>query len=500
MKIFTAEQVRAWDAATVDESGGTSLDLMERAATCCTGWLLANLPAGAPFAIFCGRGNNGGDGLAIARLLAAAGRSATAYILLPDRAGSPDFEANRERLGGTRVAVHAIDEGGSLPRLRPGTIVVDALFGSGLNKPLEGVAAPLVAHLNDSGLPIIAIDLPSGLFMGRSSLGNPMVQAQHTLTFGTPKLALLLQENAPYIGEVHVLDIGLSERWAEGARSPYFYTTRDVVSARFQRRPRFAHKGRFGHLLLAAGARGKMGAALLAARAAARSGVGLLSCHLPRCGEPVFPAALPEAMLALDRSDECLTALPGDIGRFNAVAIGPGIGTTDPVAELLERYLQHSPGPMVLDADALNILAQHPYWLLRLPPGSILTPHPKEFDRLFGAHASDFDRVETAIRQAEILKSVVLLKGHHTLVALPGGMGGFNSTGNAGMARGGSGDTLTGILGALLAQGYSAPDAALLGVYLHGLAGDYAAAAHSAEAMLPSDLIDHLGDAFRSLY
>ncbi|GAA4331139.1 NAD(P)H-hydrate dehydratase [Flaviaesturariibacter amylovorans] len=500
MKIFTAAQVRAWDAATIDEQGISSLDLMERAAACCTEWLLHHCPPDAPFALFCGRGNNGGDGLAIVRQLLAAGRSVSVYVVQPGRAASPDFAANHTRLAASGISIGAVEEGAPLPGIPAGSVVVDALFGAGLNKPLEGVAAALTVALNDSGASIISIDLPSGLFMDRPSTTHAVIRATHTLTFGAPKLALLLQENAPFIGAVQVLGIGLSTRFAQETQSPYFYLTNKEAKARFRPRPRFAHKGSFGHLLLAAGARGKMGAALLAATAAARGGAGLLSCHIPRCGELVLQTALPEAMLATDACEDFLTELPADMDRYDVVAIGPGIGTSDPVAELLERYLQHSPGPMVLDADALNILAQHPYWLLRLPPGSILTPHPKEFDRLFGTHTSDFDRIRTALDQAAALKSAVLLKGHHTFVALPDGTGAFNSTGNPGMARGGSGDVLTGLLGALLAQGYSAADAALLGVYLHGAAGDSAAAAASAEAMLPSDLILHLGNAFRRLY
>jgi ADP-dependent NAD(P)H-hydrate dehydratase / NAD(P)H-hydrate epimerase len=498
MKIFSAEQVRAWDAYTVAHEPVASIDLMERAAKNCTNWLLQHFTSETPFHIFCGRGNNGGDGLAIARMLITEGREAVVYVLDTVGVSSEDYRRNRERLEPV-APIHSIKESSTLPDLSGTAVIVDALFGTGLNKPLYGVAGRLVKHLNEQSNTCISIDMPSGLFADTPSSGNAVIRAHHTLTFAAPKVALLLQENGPYTGEVHVLDIGLSATYLQSTESAYEFTDATVLQGIYRPRNRFAHKGTYGHALLAAGSYGKMGAALMAAAACLRGGVGLLSCHVPRCGVSILQTARPEAMVLPDEDEEYLTGIPAGIERFSAIGIGPGIGTGDATVELLERYLQHAACPLVLDADALNIFAQHPYWLQRLPAGSILTPHPREFDRLFGTHHSDFDRISTALAQAKSLQSVVLLKGHHTFIATPESRGYFNSTGNAGMARGGSGDVLTGLLTALLAQGYSPAEAAILGVWLHGKAGDIAAEKFGPESMLPTDSIESLGGAFLSL-
>jgi ADP-dependent NAD(P)H-hydrate dehydratase / NAD(P)H-hydrate epimerase len=498
MKIFSAGQVRAWDVYTIAHEPVAPIDLMERTAGSCVQWLLRHFPNRKPFHIFCGRGNNGGDGLAIARILIAEGQEVAVYVLDTVGVSSEDFRHNRERLEAITL-IHPVKESTVLPEVPHGAIVVDALFGTGLNKPLYGIAGRLVKHLNEQSNTRISIDMPSGLFADAVSSENVVISAHHTLTFAAPKLALLLQENGPYTGEVHILDIGLSPAYLEATETAYEFVDETLVRSIYRPRNRFAHKGTFGHALVAAGSYGKMGAALMAASACLRGGAGLLSCHVPRCGVGILQTALPEAMVLPDADEEFLTAIPEGIERFSAIGIGPGIGSSDATVELLERYLQHAVCPLVLDADALNIFAQHPYWLQRLPAGSILTPHPKEFDRIFGAHSSDFDRIATALTQAKALQSVVLLKGHHTFIATPGGRGYFNSTGNAGMAKGGSGDVLTGLLAALLAQGYSPVNAAILGVWLHGYAGDAASRKWSAESMLPTDLAACLGDGFKAL-
>ncbi|TCJ19012.1 NAD(P)H-hydrate dehydratase [Flaviaesturariibacter flavus] len=500
MKIFSAEQMRAWDAYTIRHEPVLSIDLMERAAGRCADWLLAHFGQETGFMVFCGMGNNGGDGLAIARMLLAAGRRAGVVILESRRQGSPDFLENLKRLQAASGAIFLLAAGDAIPDVPAGAVVVDALFGTGLNTPLSGHAARLVEHLN--GLPNtrVAIDLPSGLFADRSAVGNPVLLATHTLTFAAPKLGLLLQENAPFTGEVHILDIGLSPAFESATETRFQLATATLVKSRFRPRNRFAHKGNFGHAYLAAGSLGKMGAALMAATACLRGGAGLLSCHVPRCGVGILQTALPEAMALPDPDETRLTTLPGETSRYNCAGIGPGIGTSTQTAAMLRSCLAKFQVPFVLDADALNLLAKDESLMSLLPAGSILTPHPKEFDRLFGAHDSDFDRIETALAAAERLQSVVLLKGHHTFIASPTGSGYFNTTGNAGMAKGGSGDVLTGLLTALLAQGYGAEDAALVGVWLHGKAGDLAVERQSYESLLPGDLVARLGAAFRQLY
>jgi hydroxyethylthiazole kinase-like uncharacterized protein yjeF len=499
MKIFTAEQMRAWDAYSIEQEPISSIDLMERAANACVAWMLNRFRDNEAFSVFCGKGNNGGDGLAISRLLHSKGRKATVYVLESAGSGSEDFQQNLQRLQDSGVEVLFLKDESALINLPAGTVIVDALFGTGLNKPLAGTAATLIEHLNGLANTCISIDIPSGLFADRSSRDLPVMRADHTLTFSAPKLALLLQENGPYTGQVHILDIGLAPAYYESTETNYFFVDDAIVRSYYRPRNRFAHKGSFGHALLAAGSYGKMGAAQMAALACLRGGAGLLTCHVPRCGVAVLQTALPEAMVLPDSDEQLLANLPPSLDRFSAIGIGPGIGKEDATVELLERYLQHSTSPLVLDADALNILAQHPLWLQRLPAGSILTPHPKEFDRLFGEHRSDFDRIGTALAQASRLQSVVLVKGHHTFIATPEGHGYFNSTGNAGMAKGGSGDVLTGLLTSLLAQGYTGVQAAVLGVWLHGKAGDIAVSSQSYESLLPTDLVACLGAAFRSL-
>lgn len=498
MKIFSAEQTRAWDAYTIAHEPLPSIDLMERAAAACTHWLLPRWGGARPFVVLCGKGNNGGDGLAIARQLIDYGRSVSVFILDSGKAGSPDFLQNLARLQQLSDRIELIES--TMPDLAPEAIIIDALFGTGLRGPLAGTAAGLVASLNTLSQPVVSIDLPSGLLPDAPSAGRAVVRAAHTLTFGAPKLGQLLQENGDFIGHLHVLDIGLSAAYASNTSSPYEYVDAAFARALFRPRQPFAHKGRYGHALLVAGSYGKMGAALMAATACLRGGAGLLSCHSPRCGFAVLQGRVPEAMFLPDAAEEHLTTLPENLDSYAAIGIGPGIGTEEATVELLEAYLRTARCPLVLDADALNILARRNDLLPLVPKGSLLTPHPKEFDRLFGEHSSDFERIHTASTQAMALGSVVLLKGHHTFSAAPDGRGYFNSTGNAGMAKGGSGDVLTGLLTALLAQGYPAAEAAALGVWLHGKAGDAAAQRHSLESLLPTDLAAELGTAFRALY
>ncbi|GAB4092000.1 NAD(P)H-hydrate epimerase [Flaviaesturariibacter terrae] len=496
MKIFSAAQTRAWDAYTIAHEPVASIDLMERAARACTEWLLRRFGPERPMTLFCGPGNNGGDGLAIARLLHGAGRTVTVFIPAEGE-GSADFGQNRERLLATNLPLQPWSAS-DLPGPE-NSIIIDALFGTGLGRPLAGAAADLVERINNSGRTIVSIDLPSGLQADARSEGT-VVHATHTLTFGAPKLGQLLQENGAFIGELHLLDIGLPNAYASDTETAFEYVDRAFAQSLYRPRSRFAHKGSFGHALLAAGAYGKMGAAVMAAMACLRGGSGLLSCHCPRAGAAILQSTVPEAMLIPDNHETELATLPEKLRRFAAIGIGPGIGSGDGTVELLAAYLRNAACPLVLDADALNILARNKALLSTLPAGSILTPHPKEFDRLFGEHASDFDRISTALAQATRLNSVVLLKGHHTFVATPAGRGFFNSTGNAGMAKGGSGDVLTGLLTALRAQGYSAEDAAVLGVWLHGKAADIAVETQSYESLLPTDLVAHFGAAFRGLY
>jgi NAD(P)H-hydrate epimerase len=500
MKIFSAAEIRAWDEYTIQHEPVASIDLMERAAASCLVWLEKSDYLGRSFSIYCGKGNNGGDGLALARLLSQRHCTVTVHILELGQTATKDFQANLERLHQTPVEVRFVAEADHLLPLAPGDVVIDAILGSGLNRKLEGVTALLVEHLNKSGNEIIAIDLPSGLFVDRTSRGNTVIRAGHTLSFQLYKLAFLMPENESCVGEVHLLDIGLHPGFLKDVDTATEMSDPSIIGAIFKPRQRFANKGNFGHALLVAGSFGKIGAAVLAGRACLRSGIGLLTVLTPGCGYGILQTTIPEAMILTDPDEKRHTALPPDgIGKYAVVGVGPGLGTEDQTVAFLRGLLQQYRKPMVVDADALNILGANPELMAMLPPYSILTPHPKEFERLFGASDDDFGRVEKARAEAQEHHVVIVLKGHYTFIALPDGKGYFNSTGNAGMAKGGSGDSLTGILTALVGQGYSPSEAAIFGVYLHGLAGDLAAAGLSQESMLPSDLTDHLGKAFQRI-
>lgn len=496
MEILSAQQIRAWDEFTMQQEPIRSIDLMERAATSCVGWLETNGYLYRSFSIYCGKGNNGGDGLAIARMLSARDCPVTVHILEFGHKGTDDFQVNLARLHQTPVNFRFIQDETNFHPLPSDDIVIDALFGSGLNRALEGVTELLVKHINEAGNEVIAIDIPSGLFVDDSSKGNTAIHAGHTLSFQCYKPAFLVPENEVCTGVVHILDIGLHPGYLAEVSTVMELLDPDMIKAVYRPRSPFANKGNFGHALLMAGSYGKMGAAVLAARSCLRSGVGLLTCHVPVCGYEILQAVVPEAMVLVDNDQKNHTTLPDGGPDYRAIGIGPGIGTDPRTAALVKTTMERYRNPMVIDADALNILAKDPNLLSGLPPYSILTPHPKEFERLFGESVNDFERIQRALDKAKQYQCIIVLKGHYTFIAMPGGKGYFNSTGNAGMAKGGSGDTLTGILTALLAQGYSPGEAAILGVYLHGWAGDLAAAEHSQESMLPSDLTDKLGKAF----
>lgn len=463
---------------------------MDRAAQKCVQWIANRQWSDRKFFVLCGKGNNGGDGLAIARMLQQKGYKVSIYILEFGKLGTDDFQQNLQRLHELpSVDIYFIQSEESFPEISNESVVVDALFGSGLNKPLDGMTTALVHHINASPAVTISIDLPSGLFVDGSSLGNAIVGADHTLTFQCYKYGLLVQENAPFIGEVHVLDIGLHKGFLSTVEAGSDLLDEGIVRNIFRLRQRFSHKGTFGHSLLIGGSYGKMGAVVLATKACMSSGSGLTTALIPKCGYHIMQSTAPEAMAVVDDEETHLTALPDDIETFSAIGIGPGMGTKPATQKLFSFVIRRYHKPLVIDADGLNCLALNKDWLSQLPPYSILTPHPKEFDRLFGEHANDFARIETATQKAKDLRVIVVLKSHHTLIALPDGKCSFNSTGNAGMAKGGSGDVLAGILTSLLGQGYPPADAAKLGVYIHGWAGDIAAKKFSKQAMLPSHLI-----------
>lgn len=498
MVILSSAQIHDWDAYTIRQKPIRSIDLMEIASTRCVQWLWQRTLPHQPIAVFCGKGNNGGDGLAIGRLLSARGRKVAVYILEAGQKGTDDFQENLAGLHQTPAEIVYLQSPDHFPVLSAGTMIVDALFGTGLNRKLEGLAAALVEKINSYGAEVVSIDMPSGMLADGSSRGFPVITATHTLSFQCMKLAFMLPENEAHTGVVHILEIGLMPGFLAQLQCDTLLLDIDLVRAIYKPRKRFSHKGNYGHALLIAGSKGMMGAAVLAARACLRSGVGKLSCLSPECGYSIMQTAVPEAMCSTN-GDDYLTAPPGHLEQYAAIGIGPGMGTRDEQAVLIKELLSGYKHPLLADADALNLLAKQPDLLSQLPAFSIITPHPAEFDRLFGPQSNDFERIEAARKAAARMGIIIILKGHHTLIAMPGGNAFFNSTGNPGMATGGSGDVLSGIITGLLAQQYAPEQAALLGVFLHGLAGDCAAKRMSEEAMIAGDIVDHLGEAFLRL-
>lgn len=498
MYIYSATDIRAWDEYTILHEPIASIDLMERASLACAEWLQQyQQHTETGFVIFCGKGNNGGDGLAIARLLAESDHPVTVYILEFGHKGTEDFQTNLARLHDSKAIIKFIPSEENIPALTAGDIIIDALLGSGLNRPLDGLTAKVVAHINQSGLEVIAIDIPSGLMVDSSSTGNTVITAQHTLSFQCYKLAFLVPENEAFIGDLHILDIGLHPGYPLEHPAPTRWIDQALIQSIIKPRKKFAHKGTYGHAAIIAGSQGMMGAATLSAKACLRSGVGKLTAHIPSIGYTIMQIAVPEAMTYTAGKEYIELAV--DLEKYDAIGAGPGWGQHDTHKTLLEGICKQTTSALILDADALNTLAQHQQLLERLPRNTIITPHPKEFERLFGKSANDFERIQLALRKAAALQIVIVLKGRYTLVATPEGLAYFNSTGNPGMATGGSGDVLTGIITGLAAQGYSPSEAAVAGVFLHGLAGDLAIAYTSQESLIASDIVEYLGDAFHQL-
>jgi len=493
IKLFTSDQIKAWDATTIRDRGITSFELMQRACRAFVTWFTERYDASHEVYVVCGTGNNGGDGLGIALLLHEWNYPVQVFIVRGTNT-TPDFDTSLTLLNG-KVTVKEITS--SEFDVPTGSIVIDALFGTGLSRELDGKYVQIIKKLNELDVIRVAVDVPSGLRIDAPVSGE-IFRADHTVTFQAPKLAFLLPQSSVFTGQWHVVDIGLSKAFVKEAKSGYFLVTQKSVRRIVKPRTPFSHKGSYGHALLIAGSTGKMGAAVLAARAALRAGVGLLTVHIPATGNVIMQSSVPEAMTQQDVSQNFFTACEVE-SFYTATGVGPGLGQAPETLQGFKDLLTQRTKPMVLDADALNLLATDAELLSKIPEGSILTPHPGEFMRLVGAWLNDFDKLKKQIALAETTKSVVVLKGAYSSIALPDGSVYFNSTGNPGMATGGSGDVLTGIVTALLAQGYPAAQAALLGVYVHGLAGDLAAREIGETGLIAGDLINYLPYAFKKL-
>jgi hydroxyethylthiazole kinase-like uncharacterized protein yjeF len=489
--LLVSKQIREADAYTIAHEPITSVDLMERASKAFVGWFINHFQdKQQAIAVYCGTGNNGGDGLAIARILSNHGYSNISVKItrFSDKA-SDDFNENLKRIKKTGIPVKEIKPGAK-PSAENAELIIDAMLGSGLNKPLAGDYKALVEYLNGLHKTVVAVDVPTGFYTdGEISQDATILKANLVITFQQPKINFLLPESGPYINCCEVVKIGLSEDFINAAITPYYLVEEQDARTLLKPRYRFSNKGTYGHALIIAGKNETMGAALLSASACAHAGSGLTTACIPQSGLVALNSSMPEIM-ALIRNERKPPEIEWD--SFSTIGIGPGLGKEPGTLKLIKAVLKNYSKPLVIDADALNLLAENQNLLKILPAGSILTPHMKEFDRLFGEHTSWWQRLQTAKAKAKELGIFIVLKNDYTITATPDEKLYFNSTSNAAMATGGMGDVLTGIITSLLAQKYSPQDACILGVYIHGRAGDELALPNRMNVVLPSAIINQL--------
>lgn len=502
MQILNKEELKFADEYTIQHEPISSLELMERAARACAMNIINKVDNNSSVFVFCGKGNNGGDGFAIARMLLERSYHCTAILVNYASEFSEDCKANYDRLKELKPeALIEINVDSDLEKIKftSEDAIIDAMLGTGLNKPLDGLLKDVVEFINKNFLKIISIDCPTGIYIDKSNSSDDIiVHSSTTLTFQYPKLAFLMAQNKWYVPEFEVLNIELHPHLDHLIRAKQFYIQKNDIKQLVAKRHKFSHKGNFGHALIISGNQTMRGAVSISAMACLRSGAGLLTLHSVSKAIDALMLNLPEAMCSIDANSEFICELP-DLKNYNVIAIGPGIGTEEETADVLKKLLNYTSCSLVIDADALNILSENKTWLSFLPPETILTPHPKEFDRLTEEHNNDLERYATARHFALKHKVIVVLKGSYTSICMPDGSSYFNSSGNSGLAKGGSGDALTGIITGLLARGYTAPKAALIGVYVHGYAADLATKKLSKESLLASDVIDKLGKAFLKL-
>ena len=494
MKIFTAAQIKEWDNYTIKANELTAVNLMEMAAGSVFEWLQLNMPATKHFIIFCGTGNNGGDGLVVARLLHSANYKVSVFIS-DSKKKSAEFTTNLNRLVAIKeMELSYINASTDLPDIEKNAVIIDALFGTGLDRALKNEAAKLVNHINKQAAAIISIDMPSGLSADNFFVDAAIIKATHTLSFQINKLAFFLPGSAAFTGVVHLIPIALNNTYYNKTNAKFETIDAHLINNIYKPRDAFAHKYNFGHALIYAGSKNMMGAAVLCTKACIRSGAGLATIQVSPSCEAVIHTSVAEAITTIENDTT------KNWQKKSAIAFGPGMETSVKNKLLLKKLLLYWNGPLVIDASGLTLLTSFTNLLEKrqLNP-AIITPHTGEFERLFGKTDTPFDTIRLATEKAASLNCYIILKGHHTLIACPDGKHFFNTTGNAGMATAGSGDTLTGIIVGLLAQHYTEKEACILGVYLHGLAGDIAAENISEEAMMASDITNCLGEGFKKI-
>lgn len=500
MKIFSAQQMRMADEATMVSAKITSIELMERAATQIFNLIHSRLQ-GAPIMIhvFCGIGNNGGDGLVVSRLLLEYGYNVKTYIVNFSDNRSKEFLFNYDRLKEIAkdwpIQLKCEED---FPQLMREDMIIDAIFGIGLNRPLVPWVVSLIKHLNTSRCFKLSIDIPSGLYSDKAP-DDPegVIFANVTVTFQLPKLVFFLPETGMYTQDLEVIDIGLDRNFLMQNPGIGVLINKNEILPLYRPRHKFSHKGTYGHCVMIGGSYGKIGSMVLATKAALKTGAGLVTAYIPECGYEVLQIAVPEAMVIADSDDE-LEEITLDF-KPAAIGIGVGLGTGEKTISAFVEFLKENTSPLVIDADGINILAKKPEFLEKLPKKTILTPHPKELERLVGKWKDDFDKIEKTKIFSKQYDCVVIIKGANSITVFEDQLY-VNSTGNPGMATAGSGDVLTGMITGLLSQGYDPLHAAVFGVYLHGSSGDIAVQKTGFEGLIASEIISHIGSAFIELF
>jgi hydroxyethylthiazole kinase-like uncharacterized protein yjeF len=494
MYILSPQQTQKADKATIKNKGITSVDLMETAAVSCFQWLHNKLQGeNIQIHVFCGIGNNGGDGLVIARHLYNHNYQVNCYIINFSTKKTEEFIVNFNRLVEIGLNPIELNNENDFPKIASNAIVVDAIFGNGLSRNPEGFTKELIQYLNDKKVFTLAIDIPSGLFGDKSVTDKAAVlKASHTLTFQTPKLAFLLPENKDFVNTWEVIDIGLDQNYIESLHPKTHYITKADIIPLYKTRNKWDHKGTYGHSLIIGGSYGKMGAVILASKAALKIGSGLVSAYIPKCGYSILQISVPEVMVEVD-TDSVLTYFNFKTNP-TVIGIGPGMGTAEKTEQGFENFIKDNKLPLVIDADGINLLSRNQPLLSYLPKNTILTPHPKELERLIGAWENDYEKLKKVAEFSKKHAVIVVIKGAHTVVIQDNIMY-FNSTGNQALATGGSGDVLTGIITGLIAQGYEPINAAIFSVYLHGKTADIAFPETGYETFTATTIFDYLAEA-----
>jgi hydroxyethylthiazole kinase-like uncharacterized protein yjeF len=496
MKLLTSQQIRDIDQYTIKHEPIASINLMERAALQLCQFIVENFESDTPITLIAGPGNNGGDAVALARLLNAEGYKTELIMADFGSERSEDCQKNFDRIKKEGIVQFSIwTKEQEFPKIPENNLIIEGIFGSGLTRSVKGFPAEIINYINSLPNEVFSIDIPSGLFSeDNSNNDGAIIKANYTVSFEFPKVAFLLPENEYYVGEWHTKSIQLHPDAIKNAQTELFFTNQTNLP-RLQKRRKFAHKGDFGHALLVAGSYGKTGAAVLAAKGALRSGLGLLSIHIPQSSYEILQTSVPEAMVVIDETEQ-MYCQKNELEKFSVIGIGPGIGQKKSMQDAIHLLVKNTNTPMVLDADALNIISKHKEWLDEIPANSILTPHPKEFDRLTQKHETNYERIKSAQTLAKKHSLIIVLKGAYTAVVNTNGHIFFNDTGNPAMAKGGSGDVLTGILLSLVSSGYTPFEAARIGVYIHGLSADIGLKKQSIESLTATEIINHLGEAY----